>query len=101
MLKMQIRSDGTMEGTTLLVNGEEVTGLTQCSFSCYGDGKPYFSYTTETVEDQESGLVKVTTYYLADDYKMQQMAKDGQYEGKAILGSKQYTLVSISRVVVK
>ena len=64
-IKLQIKSDGTSKGTSLVVNGIDVTKagtVTHIYFSAYSYGDVYFSW--EQIE-KEGKLQKVVTYRLS------------------------------------
>ena len=96
---MKLVSDGTKAGTKLNVNGNDVENMMYCSFHCYSeDSAPYFSYSTETMEDEKSGLVRMDTYYLADKYKMEKMKdKEHKYIGEANMNGVDMSLFKITK----
>ena len=62
-LDLVIKSDGTPEGTSLMVNGADVTktlSIIGISFSAYDDGSVYASWTALTADDK--GVEKRESY---------------------------------------
>lgn len=62
-LKLTIKSDGTAQGTSLVVNGADLTkqmNLTGVSFSAYDDGSVWISWTA--MEKDDKGVEKRVSY---------------------------------------
>jgi len=62
-LKLVIKSDGTATGTSLVVNGADLTkqmNLTGISFSAYDDGSVWISWTA--MEKDDKGVEKRVSY---------------------------------------
>ena len=62
-LKCTIKSDGTSAGTTLLVNGADIThteNVTSINFSAYSDGSIWAQWTV--VEKGDNGIEKRQSY---------------------------------------
>lgn len=79
-LKVQIKTDGTLEGTTLMVNGSDITKtqtVTRVYFSAYApsDERDRFGPSDEiylswdVIEENEEGVTKTVGYRLDVDGK--------------------------------
>ena len=86
-MDITLKSDGTITGTNLTIDGASVSNLKAVSFSCWHDmDRPYFSYSTETMQDEDAGLIKVATYYLVGpEMKKEMKDEDYKYIGQAKL----------------
>jgi hypothetical protein len=110
-MKIEIKSDGTIDGTILKVDGAVIENIVEMCFNCYQYGnKPGFSYTTEELYDAENGLVERSTYFLADQYKVDQMMKDKMMEDEEMdhedaavreveVNGSTYKMLSVSKVI--
>ena len=62
-IKASIKTDGTISGTSLLVNGVDITKtmqVTRVYFSAYSDSDMYISW--DVLEKDDKGIEKRTTY---------------------------------------
>lgn len=67
-IQVTIKSNGTTEKTSLLVNGVDVTktqNVTNISFNAYSDG--YINISWSVIEKDQKGIDKSSTYYYRYD----------------------------------
>ena len=86
-MKIVIKSDGTSAGTTMTVNGSDITktmNLTAINFSAYDDGAVYASW--RALEKDEAGVEKSTSYTFNSPKAVQQSVQVVKTTPKVFIG---------------
>lgn len=85
-MEFVIKSDGTRDGTTFTVDGEEVANLTSAEI-WFGEfsNQPFISWSTEEDFDEEVGVVERRHFMLQHEFASKGEAK-GKTEKPKVIG---------------